>query len=69
VRRASKTCKKRRTHTHAKSPVQAGREHLPDIVTDFWKGVYHLFTESFLVSLLRLGTPELYMRVDKALNV
>lgn len=28
----------------------AGREHLPDIVTDFWKGVYHFFTGSFFKS-------------------
>jgi hypothetical protein len=47
----------------------AAREHLPDIVTDFWKGVYHFFTGLFLVSLLRLGIPASCTRADKALNV
>jgi hypothetical protein len=46
----------------------AGREHLPDIVTDFWKGVYHFFTGLFPVSVLRLGIPPAVRRVDKTLN-
>ena len=48
----------------------AGREHLPDIVTDFWKGVYHFLTGSFSSQAAQGSVfRQLYTRVDKALNV